>query len=283
MKSVWITAVLLMGLTLPEAGIAQSIDSRCTAPDTTSCVDWENAIAIAVGMGAPAMWAKSEAQRNLSARRAATLDAARNLVELIKGVNITSNTTTQGMMLTNDTVVATIQGRLRGIRPVEAPKYFSDGSVQIKLEARLRDLLPQELYASSAEPKLLGPPVGSPAGSLLNTSSVYSGLVIDARGTGVTPAMSPKVYDPEQREVYGSAYVSREFAISQGMVGYIKSVEKAMQSDRVKGKPALVKALQASGKSNADLVIAQKDADALREISRSQTFLREGRVMVVLD
>jgi hypothetical protein len=95
--------------------------------------------------------------------------------------------------------------------------------------------------------------------------------------------MSPKVYDPQDREVYGSAYVSREFAVSQGMVGYAKSLDQAAQSDRVKGNPAVVKAQEAKGANKADVVLAQSDADALRTLAQQQTFLREARVMIVLD
>jgi hypothetical protein len=67
------------------------------------------------------------------------------------------------------------------------------------------------------------------------------------------------------------------------MVGYAKSMEQARQSDRVQGNPAVVKAVEAKGANKADLVLSQADADALRTLAQQQTFLREARVMVVLD
>ncbi len=261
-----------------------TIDARCTEQGRQACVDWSNGLAIAVGSGAPASWARTPAQKNISATRAARLDAARNLLELIKGINLTSSSNIQGAMVANDTVQTSIQGRLFGIRPVEQPRYFSDGSVRVKLEARLWEVVPEELYHDQqGPPRALGPPRGSPAGSPIDPERAYSGLIIDARGTGAKPAMAPKVYDPEGREVYGSAYVSREFAVSQGMVGYAKSLEQARGTDRVRGNPAVIEALEAKGANQADLVIPQADADALRAISEQQTFLREARVMIVLD
>jgi len=269
---------------LPALAWAQTaIDPRCTQAGQQACVDWNTGLAIAVGTGAPATWAKTPAQKNISATRAARLDAARNLLELIKGINVSGSTNIEGAMVANDTVQSSIQGQLNGIRPVEAPRYFSDGSVQVKLEANLRQIVPETLYASSGPPQPISSPYGSPAGSALNPESAYTGVVIDARGTGVQPAISPKVYDPQDREVYGSAYVSREFAVSQGMVGYAKSVDSATQSDRVKGTPAVIKAVQAKGANKADLVVSQTDADALRALAQRQTFLREARVMIVLD
>jgi hypothetical protein len=95
--------------------------------------------------------------------------------------------------------------------------------------------------------------------------------------------MSPKIYDPEGKEVYGSAYVSREFAIQQGIVGYVKTVDQARENDRVKGNPAVVKAVSAKGPSKADLVLSKEDAEQLKTLSQQQTFMREARVMIVLD
>jgi hypothetical protein len=271
---------------LPALVWAQdSIDPRCTQQGQTACVDWSSGLAIAVGTGAPASWAKTPAQKNISATRAARLDAARNLLELIKGINVTASTNVQGAMVASDTVQSSIEGRLASIRPVGQPRYFSDGSVQLKLEASLREVVPENVYleGQSGPPRELGGPLGPTTGSAISPQAAYTGLIIDARGTGVQPALSPKIYDPQDREVYGSAYVSREFAVSQGMVGYAKSVDAARATDRVQGNPAIVKAVQAKGANKADLVISQSDADALRTLAQQQTFLREARVMVVLD
>ena len=262
----------------------QPADARCTKPDERACIDWERGVAISLGTGAPASFAQNAAQKNISAERAARLDAARNLLELIKGVALDSNSTVSQAMVASDTVNSSIQGQLNGIRAVDKPKYFSDGSVQVKLEASLRQIIPDSLYAGA--PRELGagatPPLPA-GGSNLASGGSFTGLVVAARGLGVTPAMSPKVYDPEGREVYGSAHVSREFAVSQGVVGYVKSLEQAQQTDRVKGNPAVVKAVEAKGPNKADLVVSKEDAERLRTLSQQQTFMREARVMIVLD
>ena len=66
-------------------------------------------------------------------------------------------------------------------------------------------------------------------------------------------------------------------------MGYAKDINAATANDRVKGNPLLIKALEAKGANKADLVIDQADADALRQIAQGQNFMRESRVMIVLD
>ncbi|MCH8841448.1 MAG: hypothetical protein IID61_00565 [SAR324 cluster bacterium] len=258
-------------------------DLPCDENTDVDCIDWDAGIAFALGLGAPAQWAKSEAQKNISAQRAAKVDAARNLLELIKGVSITGETTMQQAMLLDDKVISRVQGKLASLRLVGQPKYFSDGSISLTMTANLREVVPVELYISGP-PQQLRPPNDARAAAVkINTQRMYTGLIIDAKGTGVLPAMSPKVLDPEGREVYGSAYVSREYAVSQGIVGYAKDIEAATTNDRVKGNPLLIKALEAKGANMADLVIDQADADALRQIAQGQNFMRESRVLIVLD
>lgn len=276
-------AFLTLGLVLPGSVFAQG--GTCTEDTQVDCINWEEGIAIAVGSGAPASWAESAAQKNISAQRAAKVDAMRNLLELVKGINVSSETTIQDAMLANDRIQSSIQGRIAGVRALGEPRYFDDGSIMIKMAARLKDMIPADVYLSGP-PRELGPPAEirlQRAGGRIDTGRAYTGLIIDARGTGVLPAMSPKVLDPDGREIYGSAYVSREFAVAQGIVGYAKDVDAARQNDRVQGNPLVIKALESKGANKSDLVISGSDADALREIAQTQNFMRQTRVMIVLD
>ncbi|MDH5751176.1 MAG: hypothetical protein OEZ59_02000 [Deltaproteobacteria bacterium] len=278
-------ALTMLCMLVVGPGQAQeALDERCTTTMENGCIDWTNGIAIAIGMGAPSSTSKNATQKNLTAIRAAKLDAARNILELVKGVNISSTTTVQNAMVENDSVNTTIQGRLFGLRSVGKPKYFSDGSIQVKLEAKLREVLPQNLVMGEEGAPMQWSPVEVPtAGSSLAPGSAYSGLIIDARGVDLAPAMSPKVYDPKGSEVYGSAFVDRSWAVQHGVVGYTKDVKAASENDRVRGNPAVIKAMEAKGANKSDLVISQADADTLRNMAQQQTFLRESRVMIVID
>ena len=90
---------------------AQGLDQRCTQMGDSACVDWDRGVVMAEGLGAPASSAKNTAQKNATALRAAKLDAARNMLEMIKGINLSSSTTMRDAMVQNDTVRTQVQGR----------------------------------------------------------------------------------------------------------------------------------------------------------------------------
>ena len=211
--------------------------------------------------------------------------AARNILEMIKGINVSSNTTLQDAMLTDDQIRSNVQGMIYGLRPVGAPRYFSDGSVRVRMEARLQQVVPQQ--ALFQIPVEIAPPVelssNSRSGAPIDMGRVYTGLIIDARGTGAQPAMSPRVFDEAGNELYGSAYVEQEFVLKHGMAGYVKGLEQAETNDRVAGNPLTVKAVGVAGKNKTDIVLTDQDAARIRQLAANLNFLREARVVVLVD
>jgi len=109
----------------------------------------------------------------------------------------------------------------------------------------------------------------------------FTGLVVDARGVDVRPAMCFTVFDESGRDVYGPAYVSREFVVQKGMCGYVTDISAAEKSDQVGHNPLVVKALSARRPAGTDLVISSTDASRLRGAVQNLFFLRECRVIVV--
>jgi hypothetical protein len=152
-------------------------------------------------------------------------------------------------------------------------------SVQVTVAMKLTgDFSNAFLPQSSGTPEVIPMPPGQTA-----SSTVYTGLIVDARGTGVRPAMVPKIRNEEGREVYGSAFVNRQYAVEQGMVGYLKDVEAAKTNPRVTDRPFLVKALKADGPNKTDLVISNNDAQVLHGMKEHLSFLEKARVIVVVD
>jgi hypothetical protein len=270
---------------------------------TSGSVDWGSGTIISKGIGASNPKDPIAVQR-AGALRVAKLDALRNALETFKGINLNSETTVNNFVATNDMIRTKVEGFVKGFEIAEnGIHYMSDGSVEVEVKIPLSGILtsaPELLFGSAAagavcptcgQPWPAGRPLpqGMAAGTRTfptytgGKGTVFTGLVIDAKGLGIMPAMAPKILDEDGKEVYGSAYVSKEFAISQGMVGYAKDVKKAAELDRVKDKAGVVKALRASGKNKTDIVIANKDAADILAAKENMNFLQKCKVVIVVD
>jgi hypothetical protein len=114
-------------------------------------------------------------------------------------------------------------------------------------------------------------------------SGVFTGLIVDARGSGLRPAMAPKILDEQGNEVYGSGYVSREYAVQIGVVGYEKDINRAKSNERVTNNPMIIKGLKATGTNRADIVISNSDAQRVLAAAKNLNFMEKCQVMIILD
>jgi hypothetical protein len=108
-------------------------------------------------------------------------------------------------------------------------------------------------------------------------------MVVDARGVGARPAMSPKIVDENGAEVYGSMIVDKDYAVSQGISGYARDLTAAQGNQRVTNNPLTVKGLSAEGAGKSDIKINNEDANKIRSATENLSFMKKCRVMIVLD
>ena len=87
-------------------------------------------------------------------------------------------------------------------------------------------IMPAVGFAPSAPPVAPGSPAPAVVPNTPQPGNV-TGLIIDARGLGLRPAMSPKILDQNGSTVYGPGNFTREFAVKFGVAGYSKNLEQA--------------------------------------------------------
>jgi len=117
---------------------------------------------------------------------------------------------------------------------------------------------------------------------LVFPQSVYTGLIFDAQHLSFIPSASPKILDEDGREVYGSAYVDKEWVEKQGIAGYAKSLEEAKANQRVSGNPLVINAIKVTGANNRDLIISNEDARKIRKLAKNINFLDRAKVIIVV-
>ena len=235
-------------------------------------------------------------QARRSAMRIAKQDALRQLIEIVNGVNVTSETTVSGAMF-DDVIKTQVQGAIRGARQIGQPKYLSDTSVEVVYEVKMADisrvLLPMAekaptltfddtnvalsgTVASAAEQQQAGADTGIKSGGV-------TGIIIDGTGLGLRPAMSPRILNQGGSVVYGPGQYSRDYAAANGVAGYAKSLDQAKSDTRVQGNPLVIRAASTSGSSSADVIISNADAGKLSVADGAAGLLKNCRVMFVLD
>jgi hypothetical protein len=210
------------------------------------------------------------------AERSAQVVAYRNMLEAVKGVRVDSMTTVENFIVTSDMIRTEVSGIIQGATIMDK-KYMSDGSVEVTLGMKLTGALADTLLPKTPPTGLTGTFAPAVPGQL------YTGLIVDARGLGVRPAMAPKIMNEDGKEVYGSAWINRDYAVREGMVGYLKDPVQAQTNTRVTDKPLMVKALKVAGDARVDVVITNTDAAMLQSASENLSMLQKCRVIILVD
>ena len=236
-------------------------------------------------------------QARRAAMRIAKQDALRQLIEIVNGVNVTSETTVSGAMF-DDVIKTQVQGAIRGARQIGQPKYLSDTSVEVVYEVKMADISRVLLPMAEKAPTLTfdnvtatapaGTAAAAPEQQQAGTdtgikSGGVTGIIIDGTGLGLRPAMSPRILNQGGSVVYGPGQYSRDYAAANGVAGYAKSLDQAKNDTRVQGNPLIIRAASTSGSSSADVIISNADAGKLAVADGAAGLLKNCRVMFVLD
>lgn len=234
----------------------------------------------ATGIGAiPNINLTNAAQARRAALRIAKVDAMRNLVEIVNGITVDSETT-MGDAMFDDVIKTKVQGVIRGAVQVGDVKYLSDTSIEVTYEvpmSGISDIMaPPAGYLPTADATAVADPAAP-------TTAGITGLVIDVRGLGIRPAMSPRILDQNGGVVYGPGNYTREYSIQNGVAGYAKGLDKAQADVRVKGNPLVIKGMAVSGANKTDVVIANADVMKVKNANSSHGVLRDCRVLFALD
>ena len=245
-------------------------------------VDYGNRTIRATGIGFVPQNVINPGQARRAALRIAKTDALRQMVEIVNGVVLTSETTMSGAML-DDVIKTQVEGVIRGAYQVGEPRYLSDTSIEVTYEVPMSGIsevvIPPVAYSAPAALAETAPGVVAPT----PTSGPITGLIIDARGLNVRPAMSPVILDQNGNTVYGPGNYSREYAVTNGVAGYSKDLDAAMADPRVAGNPLVVKGVASSGSNSTDVTVGNSDVMKISSADSRNGVLRDCRVLILID
>lgn len=266
-------------------------------------INWSGGYIEATGIGAPPERFYGKPQARPMALRAAQVDAYRNLLEVVQGVRVDSETEVKDFTVASDVIKAKVEGLVKGAQLIKRD-YLSDGTVEVTLrmplygESAIANVImplpkPAKVEPAPAAPPAVPPavpPAAPPAGPQVTAPppapaapEVFTGLVVDARGIQLRPTMKPKILDEGGQEVYGYMMVDQTYANQQGISSYSKDLTAAQSNTRVTNNPLTVKALRSEGPTKGDVVISAADASKISGSAENLAFLKKCRVMIVLD
>jgi len=246
-------------------------------------VNWDQGVIQAIGTGVPPTQSSSPAQANAMARRAAVVDAYRNLTELIGGVRVEAETTVRNFEVSSDVVKTKISGLIQGARIV-SEQQMPDGSYQVTMQVSLfgANSVAAAIQEKMQPVRIVPIPAPSAAYQAPATMPLYTGVVVDARGLGLERVMSPRVYDESGRIVYGNMYLNSDNVVRYGMVDYAGNPDLVTAAtagnSRAGNNPIIVKAISLKD-FNANMVISQADADMILAANAQANFFAKTAVV----
>lgn len=271
---------ILMACALNSASAMEKIsDSDCMTRFENGSINWSTGNIVAIGKAAP------EDQRDISLESvpgSARANANRQIIELLQYIKIDHVLTVGEYASKNDIILAGMEKTARDA--VVLKQYYTSAlAVEIHIETSmyggfLQLVLPDEIRQIPKISSLIKKQESEKSGK-----QVFTGLIIDAKGLGVEPVLNPVIVSEQGHDVYNSVFISREFAVQNGVCKYVCSREMAYQDERVGKHPFLVKGLRKEGKPKAAIVISMSDYQKLENMTERHGFLAECRVTIVID
>lgn len=288
--------------------------------------NWEEGTVTVVGNGVAPSVTVNAAQAKALAKRAATVDAYRQLAEAVKGVNVDSETTVENMMVLSDVTKTKVNATVQGARTLKV-EYLPDGMCEVTMQVSIfgvsgslaEAVLPPNptptafpapdpavapapattevnvnvsvgtmapaspavpvptVQQSTQKPVVTGTSAApAPAGKAVGK---YTGLIVDCRGLGLRPCMSPVIKNDKGNPIYGYKNLDYQKVIANGMAEYTKDMGNA---PRAGAHPLVVKAV-AVDNHNSNPVITTADANRVLIENGATGILDHTNVVFVRD
>lgn len=257
-------------------------------------VDWTkgSGVLTATGMGMARAGAVGP-QKKIWARTAAIADAQRRLAEAAVEVRVEGNTTVEMNMLASDTVRTSVAATLKGAQIV-SEKWNDEGYYEVVMQVPIFGVgglaqavipptntqpipfpAPEVIPSQGAESQTSGSvSVTGISGSDLAKGG-YTGLIIDCRGLGLNPVMSPVVKNSSGVKLYGHENLNYDLVIRDGMANYAHSQSEA---GRAGSNPLILKAERLDD-HNANPVVSVNDGNRLLIENGASGFLNKTAVV----
>ena len=248
-------------------------------------IDYANRVI--VSRGTASVTAKETSQGDLQlveknlklSKGEARARARENLLDLVKLVNFDGRTV--GEMMVSDPLtesrVETLVGSAFQQGEIE---YLERKEVAIALAIKMSGLAEILVDAGGYMNENLAQSTFLMTRNATPKSERTSGIVIDARSIYHVPAIVPKIFNENDKLVYGPRHYTRSRSVNRGPMGYAHTMDDGNVRRRVGNNPIVVEAVTSDDTVN--LTVSNLDAERIRDAEKKFGVLTNCKVLVLL-
>jgi len=265
---------------MPPGALVQSFDY--------GQIDWTGGHVLAEAEGSGPDVARSSENGFALARRQAVIETRGHLLKTVKKIRIQGRRTVSDLLQSR----SNLESALRDLIHAEtrlATQQLQEGrrvraQMRLELTSVARVCLREDVWYAGqqkgAYPELNQN--GTTNGTRPSSTKSYTGLVIDARGTSVSPALLFQVFDEQERAVIGPGQVDPRTARAKGIVQFFSELDAVGLEDRVGPDPMRLRVIGAAPGQGGDALISGQDARRIRAARGFNDFVDSCSVAVVI-
>jgi len=248
-------------------------------------IDYANRLIVSRGTASVISRASTQSdlkviEKNLKLSKGEARSQAReNLLDLVMIVNFDGRTV--GELMVDDPLIESRVETLVGSAYQQGEiEYLERKEVAIALAIKMSGLAEILVDASGHMNENLAQSTYLMTRNAVPRSERTSGIVIDARSIYHVPAMVPKVFNENDKLVYGPRHYTRSRSVNRGPMGYAHNMDDGNVRRRVGGNPLMVEAVTSSDMVN--LTVSNMDAERIRDAEKKFGVLTNCKVLVLL-
>ena len=248
-------------------------------------IDYANRVIVSRGTASVTAREISQAdlklvEKNLKLSKGeARAQARENLLDLVKLVNFDGRTVGEMMVIDplTESRVETLVGSAYQQGEIE---YLERKEVAIALAIKMSGLAEILVDAGGHMNENLAQSTFLMTRNSTPKSERTSGIVVDARNIYHVPAMVPKIFNENDKLIYGPRHYTRSRSVNRGPMGYAHTMDDGNVRRRVGNNPMVVEAVTSDDTVN--LTISNIDAERIRDAENKFGVLTNCKVLVLL-
>ena len=248
-------------------------------------IDYANRLIVSRGTASVLSSSSSQSglkivEKNLKLSKGEARSQAReNLLDLVMLVNFDGRTV--GELMVDDPLIERRVETLVGSAYQQGEiEYLERKEVAIALAIKMSGLAEILVDAGGHMNENLAQSTFLMTRNAVPRSERTSGIVIDARNIYHVPAMVPKVFNENDKLVYGPRHYTRSRSVNRGPMGYAHNMDDGNVRRRVGGNPLMVEAITSNDMVN--LTVSNMDAERIRDAEKKFGVLTNCKVLVLL-